>query len=54
MVEKADKKSKKATDNNVNIVYKIVNIVTIDDQLSVADRVKVIEREVKQNDSQEQ
>ena len=54
MVEKADKKAKKDADNNVDIVYKIVNIVTIDDQLGVADRVKVIEREVKQNDSQEQ
>lgn len=54
MVEKADKKAKKAADNNVDIVYKIVNIVIIDDQLGVADRVKVIEREVKQNDSQEQ
>lgn len=54
MVEKADKKAKKAADNNVDIVYKVVNIATIDDQLGVADRVKVIEREVKQNDSQEQ
>ena len=54
MVEKADKKAKKAADNNVDIVYKVVNIAAIDDQLGVADRVKVIEREVKQNDSQEQ
>ncbi|ALB01305.1 pilus assembly protein [Francisella persica ATCC VR-331] len=54
MVEKVDKKSKKAADNNVDIVYKVVNIAAIDDHLGVADRVKVIEREVKQNDSQEQ
>ncbi|OEZ33180.1 pilus assembly protein [Francisella endosymbiont of Amblyomma maculatum] len=54
MVEKIDKKAKKAADNNVDIIYKVVNIATIDDQLGVADRVKVIEREVKQNDTQEQ
>lgn len=44
MVEKADKTAKKDADNNVGIVYKKNSI---DDQLGGADRVKVIEREVK-------
>ncbi|APC91013.1 MULTISPECIES: pilus assembly protein [Francisella] len=54
MAEKADKKAKKAAANNVDIVYKVVNIAAIDDQLGVADRVKIIEREVKHKDGEEQ
>ncbi|WP_395166908.1 pilus assembly protein [Francisella salimarina] len=47
MAAKADKKAKKDAANNVDIVYKVVNIAAIDDQMGVADRVKIIERDIK-------
>ncbi len=53
MAEKADKKAKKDAANNVDIVYMVVNIAAIDNQMQVADRVKIIERDVKVNDSEE-
>lgn len=53
MAEKADKKAKKDAANNVDIVYRVVNIAAIDNQMQVADRVKIIERDVKVNDSEE-
>ncbi|AJI46983.1 pilus assembly protein [Francisella philomiragia] len=53
MAEKADKKVKKDAANNVDIVYRVVNIAAIDNQMQVADRVKIIERDVKVNDSEE-
>ncbi|MDE4990310.1 pilus assembly protein, partial [Francisella tularensis subsp. holarctica] len=34
------------------IIYKVVNIAAIDNQLGVADCVKIIEQEVKQDDNQ--
>ncbi|GAB4221784.1 MAG: hypothetical protein Kow0076_0550 [Francisella sp.] len=57
IVQKADeqdKKDKKDTDNNVHIVYKIINIAAIDDQLNIAERVKIVEREVTQDDDEKQ
>lgn len=53
MAERADKKAKKDAANNVDIVYKVVNIAAIDNQMQVADRVKIIERDVKANDSEQ-
>lgn len=53
MAERADKKAKKDAANNVDIIYKVVNIAAIDNQMQVADKVKVIERDVKANDSEE-
>ena len=53
MAEKADKKAKKDAANNIDIVYRVVNIAAIDNQMQVADRVKIIERDVKVNDSEE-
>ncbi|MBK2084721.1 pilus assembly protein [Francisella adeliensis] len=53
MAEKADKKAQKAEDNDVNIVYKIVNIAAFDDTMGVADRIKIVEREVVKNESDE-
>ncbi|AIT09934.1 pilus assembly protein [Candidatus Francisella endociliophora] len=53
MAEKADKKAKKDAENDVEITYKVVNIAAFDNQMGVADRVKIIEREVEQNDSEE-
>lgn len=53
MAEKADKKPKAAA-NDVDIIYKVVNIAAIDNQLGVADCVKIIEQEVKQDDNQAQ
>lgn len=47
-------KKPKAAANDVDIIYKVVNIAAIDNQLGVADRVKIIEREVKQDDNQAQ
>ena len=52
IAEKADKKAKKASANDVNVVYKVVNIAAVDNQLGIADRVKIIEREAKQDDNQ--
>ncbi|MBK2357210.1 pilus assembly protein [Francisella hispaniensis] len=52
IAEKADKKAQKAAANDVNVVYKVVNIAAVDNQLGIADRVKIIEREVKQDDNQ--
>lgn len=55
MAEKADKKkNQKAAANDVDIIYKVVNIAAIDNQLGVADCVKIIEQEVKQDDNQAQ
>lgn len=34
------------------MIYKLVNIAAFDDTMGVADRVKIIQREVKQSDSQ--
>lgn len=52
MAEKADKKAKEEAANDVEIIYKVVNIAAFDDVMGVADRVKIVEREVKQNDSE--
>ncbi|WP_150468121.1 pilus assembly protein [Francisella sp. SYW-9] len=52
MAEKADKKQQKEASNNVKVIYKLVNIAAFDDTMGVADRVKIIQREVEQNDSQ--
>ncbi|MBK2221898.1 pilus assembly protein [Francisella tularensis] len=54
MAEKADKKNQKAAANDVDIIYKVVNIAAIDNQLGVVDCVKIIEQEVKQDDNQAQ
>lgn len=53
MAKKADKKTRKDVKSDVEITYKLVNIAAFDDLMGVADRVKIIEREVKQNDSEE-
>ncbi|MDE4984231.1 pilus assembly protein, partial [Francisella tularensis subsp. holarctica] len=37
-----------------DIIYKVVNIAAIDNQIGVADFVKIIEQEVKQDDNQSQ
>lgn len=52
MAEKADKKAQKEEKKEVEITYKIINIAAFDDQLGVGDRVKIIQREVKQSDDQ--
>lgn len=52
MAEKADKEAKKKAENGVEIIYKVVNIAAFDNVMGVADRVKIVEREVKQNDSE--
>jgi hypothetical protein len=52
MAKKADKKQQKEASNNVKIIYKLVNIAAFDDTMGVADRVKIIQREVEQHDSQ--
>ncbi|MDE4955401.1 pilus assembly protein, partial [Francisella tularensis subsp. holarctica] len=54
MAEKADIKNQKAAANDVDIIYKVVYIAAIDNQLGVADCVKFIEQEVKQDDNQAQ
>ncbi|MDE4986346.1 pilus assembly protein, partial [Francisella tularensis subsp. holarctica] len=38
----------------VDLIYKVVNIAAIDNKLGVADCVKIIEHEVKQDDNQAQ
>lgn len=53
-LKKQIKKNQKAAANDVDIIYKVVNIAAIDNQLGVADCVKIIEREVKQDDNQAQ
>lgn len=53
MAEKVDKKAKKEEESDVEITYKVVNIAAFDDQMGVADRVKIIEREVEEYDSEE-
>jgi len=53
MAEKADKKAKKADKNDTEITYKVINIAAFDDDMGVADRVKIVEREVKENDDEE-
>lgn len=53
-LKKQIKKTKKAAANDVDIIYKVVNIAAIDNQLGVADCVKIIEQEVKQDDNQAQ
>ena len=52
IAEKADKKAQKKAANNVEVIYKLINIAAFDDTMGVADRVKIIQREVKQSDSQ--
>ncbi|API87398.1 pilus assembly protein [Francisella uliginis] len=52
LAEKADKKAQKKAANNVKVIYKLINIAAFDDTMGVADRVKIIQREVKQSDSQ--
>ncbi|MBK2026804.1 pilus assembly protein [Allofrancisella guangzhouensis] len=54
MAKKADDDAKKVKTNNIEITYKMVNIAAFDDTLGVADRVKIIQREIKQNDGEEQ
>ncbi|TDT71350.1 hypothetical protein EDC55_11238 [Allofrancisella inopinata] len=54
MAKRADYEAKKAKANDVEIIYKVVNIAAFDDKLGVADRVKIIQREIKQNDGEEQ
>lgn len=54
MAEKADKNAAKEKAQEVNITYKIVNIAAFDDTMGVADRIKIVEREVegKQGDEE--
>ncbi|MED7788212.1 pilus assembly protein [Francisella sp. 19X1-34] len=54
MAEKADKKQQKEAANNVKVIYKLVNIAAFDDTMGVADRVKIIQREVEQSDNQKE
>ena len=43
-----------AHDSDVNITYKIINIAAIDKDTGAIDRVKIIEREVDSDESQQQ
>ena len=49
IAEKADKKAQKKAVNNVKVTYKLINMAAFDDTMGVADRVKIIQREVKQS-----
>ena len=46
MAQQADKKAASDAAKDVKITYKIINIAAFDDVMEVADRIKVIEREV--------
>jgi uncharacterized membrane protein len=54
MAQKADEKEAGDAAKDVKITYKLLNIAAFDDVMEVADRIKIIEREVEVNDSDEQ
>ena len=53
MAKQADKKAAIDAAKDVKITYKVINIAAFDDVMEVADRIKVIEREVEVADSDE-
>ena len=53
MAQQADKKAANDAAKDVKITYKIINIAAFDDVMEVADRIKVIEREIEVADSDE-
>lgn len=53
MAQKADKKAAAAEAKDVKITYKVINIAAFDDVMEVADRIKIIEREIEVTDSDE-
>lgn len=50
IAERADKKEQEKASSNVKVIYKLINVAAFDDTMGVADRVKIIQREVKQSD----
>ncbi|ASG67482.1 hypothetical protein fh0823_00880 [Francisella halioticida] len=51
IAEKTDKKAQKKASNNVKVIYKLINIAAFDGTMGVADRVKIIQREIKQSEN---
>ncbi len=46
LAKKADKKAAKKEAEDIKITYKIINIAAYDDFMEVADRIKIMKREV--------
>ena len=54
MAQKADKKAANDAAKDVKITYKVINISAFDDVMEVADRIKIIEREVEMDAGDEE
>jgi len=54
MAQKADEKAANEEASDVKITYRVINIAAFDDVMEVADRIKIIEREVEVLESDEE